>query len=82
MKLEKWARKNGSRAATLEVSLTRLAVELSMLACLLTAWLPGLLSLLEGILVIFSGENLGLLVKLEINLDLFLPESDASFKLT
>ena len=29
-----------------------------------------------------SGDNLGLLVKLEMNLDLFLPGSDTSFKLT
>ena len=29
-----------------------------------------------------SGEKLGLLGKLEMNLDLFLPRSDASFKLT
>ena len=29
-----------------------------------------------------SGENLGLLVKLEMKFDLFLPGSDASFKLT
>ena len=29
-----------------------------------------------------SGENLGLQMKLEMNLDLFLPGSDTSFKLT